>query len=58
MGRGGNKGLKVRLMRVLWGFALFRPIMKALTRCSDLVIVGFWPVSGGGFLKLFFPLER
>ena len=57
MERGGDEGLEVRSMRVLWGFTLFRPIMKAMTRCSDLLIVGFRPVSGG-FLKLFFPLER
>lgn len=57
MERGGDEGLDVRLMRVLWGFTLFRPIIKPMTRCSDLVFVGFWPVSGG-FLRLFFPLER
>ncbi len=57
MERGDDEGLDVRLMRVLWGFTLFRPIMKPMTRCSDLVFVGFWPVSGG-FLRLFFPLER
>ena len=43
---------------VFYGFfARFRPIMKPRIRCSDLVIVGFWPVSEG-FLRLPLALEH